>query len=567
MNSVLTVEDINSVNFDYINKYYTLNTKYVSEQAFNNVVYDFVIVSHSISGSKHTFSFKIHNDLWCGGYYLTKQNGEYLDSDATYDSQNHTLTFVTNESSVKLVLYLCSFASSFTINKYNNVLDSVDILYLKVNEVNSKNFNIKSLNDGSISTVSKNLSVGVNNVNNQFVLVLLKKSDLVFDLNTNLIIGIVNHVHLNISNDYLPGGALVDNTELDIIVKLNDVEIPVNYDNDVGDYCFDLDLSEKLDNKSIKLTVVVNESKYVNAALFSFNLSCRYSSADSFNSLKSLITAGAKVIELTNNIIFDNDLILQSNVYLVGNYFNVNLNDYSVIVEDNVNCKFEKINFVNGASCFIQHEDSKLMLFDCSFRNARIQDNYKGSVVSTLDSDNIVTEINDCIILNCHHSIWHGGLLSVKNTKALYNNYNDFVDTDYSAFLTAYDGTVEITDSTFDIDYKTTYLCENLTDVKFAESLISLGENTVLNGVSSDKLSSDNTLPLCVAQFNNQSHVYCEYYYPSISNCVITSPLLDYEDKNVCHTILGSDWVFKNNTQVTRKSNNTENNIRKIKWE
>ena len=56
-----------------------------------------------------------------------------------------------------------------------------------------------------------------------------------------------------------------------------------------------------------------------------------------------------------------------------------------------------------------------------------------------------LTELIGCTFINCHHTIYQGGELTIKNCKALFNSFNDAVDTDYPAFLTAYDGTVEIT--------------------------------------------------------------------------------------------------------------------------
>ena len=102
--SLLTVEDVNTVNLNHINEFYELDTSKISEQEFNNVLYDFCIVSHEIQGNNHIFTFEIHNDLWRGGYYFTKSDGSYLDVNGNYS--NNVLTLITSENSVKLVLYL-----------------------------------------------------------------------------------------------------------------------------------------------------------------------------------------------------------------------------------------------------------------------------------------------------------------------------------------------------------------------------------------------------------------------------------------------------------------------------
>ena len=169
--------------------------------------------------------------------------------------------------------------------------------------------------------------------------------------------------------------------------------------------------------------------------------------------------------------------------------------------------------------------------------------------------------------MNCHHTIWHSDKLSINNVKALYNNFNDSLDTDYAEFLTMYDGEVDIINSVFDIDFDISYLCENEINIKFAQSLIGLGEETILNTIPSEKLNGNDTLPLFQYPYNNTSHVYIKYYYPSIEACVVISPKLNKESFSANHHILGIDWVFKNNVNISRLDSNNDNSIRKINWD
>ena len=47
--SFLTVEDVNTVNMNYINTIYVLDTANIDTDEFNNVLYDFIKCSHSIN--------------------------------------------------------------------------------------------------------------------------------------------------------------------------------------------------------------------------------------------------------------------------------------------------------------------------------------------------------------------------------------------------------------------------------------------------------------------------------------------------------------------------------------
>lgn len=577
--SFLTVEDINSVNLNHINEFHIIDTSKISEQEFDSVLYDFCIVSHEINGNNHIFTFEIHNSLWTGAYYFTKKDGTYLDFSADYTTNK--LEFTTSESSVCLNLYLCSFRTSFFVDRRTNIVHDENIFVVSKNELNSSKY-LEYINLRDNSTYKKEIILreGVFEVELMFFLVLLKKSDLIFNLKDSATVGIVNSIKLNVDDRFLPQftgifqafgrGTLVNEDLLDITVICNGLEIPVVYDENIGDYYFDLDLTDKIDDNPVKFDLIVNEIDLVNASVHNLSLSCNYPSASNFEELKSNIVSGAKIIELTNDIVFNSNLIIPNNLLIYSKNHNVYLSSHNIRVPENVSVEIDDANFFNGANCFIQEINSKLILKNCRFENAIISDNYKGSVISA-DYDgsenSIGTELINCRFINCHHTIYHGGDLTIKNCKALFNNFNDGVDTDYPAFLTAYDGTVEITNSIFDIDYDTDYLADNNIDIKFAEALIGLGEDTFFNGYATNQLKYNDSLPFFEYPYNNKSHIFAKYYYPQIDASVISSPILSKEDNCLCHIIIGTDWVYKNNVQITRTSWESENNNRKIQWE
>ena len=162
MSSLLTVEDYNSVNTRYINEYYTLDTSKISDQEFENVLYDFCIVSHSIEDDEHTFTFEIYNSLWTGGYWFSKQNGDYINYDATFDDDNNTITFTTTESCVKLHLYLCSFATRSMFVRLEYIFEDLDMVIVTKKQLNTLHkFYYVSLKNGSRSYTNAQLIEGV----------------------------------------------------------------------------------------------------------------------------------------------------------------------------------------------------------------------------------------------------------------------------------------------------------------------------------------------------------------------------------------------------------------------
>lgn len=573
--SFLTVEDVNTVNLNHINEYYELDTSKISEQEFDYVLYDFCIVSHSINGAMHTFSFEIHNELWTGGYYFTTPDGNYLDINASRLNDG-TIVFNTEDyDSVILHLYLCSFAPSFNFKRLEGIFIDAEnngIYTLPNNKIRvDKNLTIKTLKTNKIQTVNfPPNSFGIYNAVQFYLLFLLIKTDVLFGIEHECTVGIINKIRLNVDRDFLPEGSLVSDEMLDINIRYEDKLITTYFDDDLGDYCFDLDLTNKRDNKPVKLEIMVNEINLVNAAVHNVVLDCKYSSASSYEELQRTIISGAEIIELTGDITLNNNLSIPRNLLIYGNNHNIYLSSYNIQIPYNVSAEIDDINFFNGTNCFIQQLNSKLVLKNCRFNNAVISDNYKGSVISADydgTDDSIITELIGCTFLNCHHTIYHGGELTINNCKALFNTINEGLDTDYPAFLTSYDGSVEVTNSIFDIDYNIEELCSNDVDIKFAEALIGLGENTIFNGYSTNQLKYNDILPFFEAPYNNKSHIFVKYYYPQIDACVISSPVIGKEDNCVCHMILGIDWVYKNNVLVSRADWNSENTIRKINWE
>ena len=566
----LTVEDVNTVNLNHINEFYELDTSKISHQEFNRVIYDFSIISHQINGENHIFSFEIHNNLWLGSYYFTKNDGTYLEIDGSYS--DNVLTLITTESSVKLVLYLSSLSNTFFLNRLSRIFTGESIFVVDKSMIGSSKY-VPSLNLRTNEEYNQEIIVtdGVYDSSLQYFLFLLKKTDLIFDLsNISCTVGIVNRIFLNIDENYLPNGRLVDEDMLDIQINYNNTIIPVYYDDVMNDYYFDLDLTNKVGDKPVKLELIVNEIDLVNSNKVSVVLPCNYSSASNYEELLSNIVSGAEIIELTNDITFTSNLIIPHNLLIYANNHNLYLSSYNIRVSNGVGFEIDDANCFNGVNCFIQENNTKLILNNSKFTNAIISDNYKGSVISSEyngDDNNIITEILGCTFINCHHTIFKEGDLKINNSKALFDNFNEYVDTDYPEFLTIFNGIVEITNSTFDIDYDTDILCNNRQDIKFAEALVGLGEDTIFNGYNLNQLMYNDVLPFFDAPFDNKSHIFVKYHYPQINTCVISSPVESKEDKSVCHMILGTDWVYKNNVKVTRSDWESENTIRKIQWE
>lgn len=574
MTGFLTVEDINTIDINtFVNEYFVVDTSLIGTDEFSDVQYDFVKVSHTINENQHIFTFEIHNSLWCGGYWFSKSNGDYIDMDATWDD-NNTITFTTNQSSLKLHLYLCSYALEFEWIRLEYAFEDMDTIVITKKELRStRRIYYASLKDGSRNYTDIELFEGVTVWHSLYKLVQLKKTDLVFNFNNNCLVGKINHIPLGVDQKYLPDGSMVDDTPLNIEIVYGDAVLPVTYDEDIEDYCFDLDLSNKLDTNSVKVSLNVKANTYVNSGVFDIIIPCEYVTISNEVDLMTQLALGIKVLKLGADLGLTSNIQISSDVIVYGEDNKLTLNNHSIILNEGVKLILENAELNIGSPAIIQKENSILELTKVKFTNNIAADyNNLGSCIFcdidleslSVDSD-FITRIKDCTFINNHSAIFHGGQLTVDNCKYL-NNDLTYVDKDNPAFLYQTDGDAEITNSIFDINYTEDTLCENQINIGFAQALIRCGLTATINTATHESLQEDNKLPF-FENYRNQSHVFAKYYYPQIETCVFTSPVENKETESICYCVTGTDWVYKTNAVVTRADWQNENTINNIDWE
>lgn len=558
---MITVEDINSVMSKYgvYNIFHEIDTSKISTDEYENVKYDFCICEHTISGSNHTFSFKIENSNWNGGYYFKKSNGDYIDSNGSYNSSTGVLSFTTTETSVILVLYCLNIDTAFSFTRLTLIPIENNVFIVDYEDLGEYAYiKFKNLKTNVESQVSFTLSAGFHNATK--VLVLVRKFDFELILNeTNLVMGKVNHVTFNNAGE----------VEADCIVSYLDKTSTFN----LTDNGFDIDLTDYDSNKSINVNVQILEGEVVSPKSIDYKLSVSYVQVDNYADMVSQIQSGASIVELIGDITFLDNVAVPHDLMVIGNDYDLDMGVYGFNVAANCTFKMNDVNITGGNPVVLQAKNSKVDLEGCSFVNAKnTRYNNLGSVISCdidIDSlevlDDFTTKITDCLFVNNHNCILHGGSLTVSDCK-YHNTDMDYVDINNAAFLYQVDGNADIVNSVFDIDYgeDDTFEEEN---IMYGQALFMCGETAIINNADYINLSSDNNVNWSNAPYNNRSHIYCKYYYPQIEEIVYSSPTLDKEDKAICYCVSGKDWIFKENVQVTRASWESQNTNRKIIWE
>ena len=379
---MITVEDVNgSVYRDGSESYIAeIDTSLISDESdFTNVVYDFCKVSRSstTSGGSTTYhyTFEIHNKDWTGAYYLRYPNGNYLYNNGSYDSETSKLTYDSSYTSIKLYLYCSALATDFSFKRLQYIPFEpfpTDLTLEEFGTYTKKLWNMGTNSETSQVAQFTITSPGVYSWTSStanveatlYYLARLVKTDFVFECTQDLICGQVNTVSLGAGTKYKPGGALVGNYAPNIIVNYNGNVIPVTYDEDIGDYVFDLDLSNINTPGKVKFTVQVEGNKVVNNSEALVRLDVDVHIISTFNELRvACDTDGPAIIKLSSNLTgLTSNIPVKHSMKIIGNNKSIGLNEHSIILNDNTSLIVEDCNFNIGNPAFIQGKNTILNL-------------------------------------------------------------------------------------------------------------------------------------------------------------------------------------------------------------
>ena len=593
MSNFITVEDVNSTLYKYgsVNTLHSIDTSKMGISEYGNVMYDFCICSHSISGNNHTFTFDVKNDIWCGGYYFTDADGEYIDSNATINDK--TITFTTTEEAVILHLYLTNLFTTFKFERLSWISEDLHNLNTFKNQTVNETFTITKL-DGTTATgtvlfeydtysatstisdgsVDYQISDGTHDFEGIVKITYdacsyYMKCGFVKDvvpilITDNVIASKVNTVQLTIPTGFT---GLENGT-----VTYKDKVIPVDFENN----SFELDLVDKLNRNSVRCSLKVDETDTTMGYTYDFIIPCDFLQVDNASDLVAELSDanGCRVIEIIDDISFNSNILVNHDVKIIGNDCSFNLNNYSIDISEGVSLKAEHLRFSVGNPAIIQRVNSSFSAEHCIFTNC-IAENYNnlGSVIlcdidldSLSVSDDFYTTIKHSQFIDNHSCILQGGELTVDDC-TFRNNDLTYVDKNNVAFLYQVDGEALISNSVFDIDYIDESLCTEQKNIGFAQALFKCGLTAQINTATHDYLSENEKALFCEAPFNNVAHLFAKYYYPEIETCVYSSPIETLENKALCYAVSEVNWVFKENVKVTRADAEEENTIRKIEWE
>ena len=347
--------------------------------------------------------------------------------------------------------------------------------------------------------------------------------------NNSLVCGKVNNLHARFNTWQLTKSGVSITSDYPIS----------NISVDYHDLYFDIDLRKA--NPLEKIKIKINYDTSTEYAIGEFSFDTEYATVTTEAGLTSVFANGG-VINLGADITLTGDLTVNNSVMIYGNNNTINLAGHKINVRNGKTFKAENTVFTNGKHTITQAKESNVELTNCTFTNC-LADNGHASVIDCdVDLDSLdfpidfKTSLTSCNISNSDMCILHGGELTITNCEVTgkLNNY------DYPYFLYQTDGTAEITQSVFHLTSNTTIN----EDIKFNSCIFVCGETATINNLTHAELSNNN-----ITSFlnNNTSNINITYYYELIEDNITLE-----SDKGYCHSVSGTDYVFKTNITPTR---------------
>ena len=378
---MFTVEDVNSVLLnERVNGYYELDTGLISTASYSFCTYDFI----KVSKSGNNWSFTVDSELWTGGFYIKKSNGDYVSlSSNDYSYSNGVLSISTSLSKFVLVLYLSSFYSSFSLQYLNCRLDS---LYSVIDTVSVGTDDFTSLNGSAISSGDISVSDTVVTCrSNTFYKDIVELNDIPLISVANessLIAGSPTQTVLLSSSEDITG----------VTVQYGNVTKYVEFEDDTGS--FDVDLSEHLTTTPFVFKCTVN------GIVFNLTVPVEIIGVNNVSKLQQALASKIGIIRFTAESsslaplpVFDIDYdtrILCDNYYINGIYqisdgVNFVLENYyqdgdtlQFDIGENVNVTFTNCSFgnINRTYLILANEDientnSKILIDNCILEGGR----------------------------------------------------------------------------------------------------------------------------------------------------------------------------------------------------
>ena len=560
--SFLTVEDVNTalLKYEKINLWHHIQIN----QDVGHYYYDFIDCNTTKSNNIYAHLIKVNNDLWTGRFYLS-----YLSAgDWSYTVvDDNTIQITTTKPVLDVYFQIGGYNTGkkvcyipfrilnieqefYTPNKPLDIhfkletpINYFDVRYGGFDWEEKITVNINDdylelhIEDNRLISYLKISESG--NADDYYIIKIKqdKSINALFPVDQDLILGEINTVNFLYVGD--------DETPL-----VNRFEIICDYPiSDINENSFKLDLSDKFDTNNVQIKYKINNDVTYDCIPFEKDYTVKYNTVSDVTGLNSFFDKQGKVLTVSNEITLNKSLYVYNDMVITGENAVIDCNGYNIIVDGELT--IDGVTFRNSPRVFIQNNNSKLTIKNCTFTGNGFGVNVGGVVFCNYsDENNIQTVISNSRFINNNSCIFHTGELTVMDCYFEVNNEFKHEEIDVNNVFGIYQtsGELKFNNNEVYFDLTNDYYTVNRINIGFKQAILNIGESAIVNGNSTDKLLvNDNTFLQ-----TNKITTTSKYYRDDVSSNVNINPV-NTSNSNYLWIIENYDYIFRTNTEINRE--------------
>lgn len=558
--SFLTVEDINTalLKYEKINLWHHIQIT----QGVGHYYYDFIDCNTTKSNDVYTHLIKVNNDLWTGRFYLSVGDWNYTVVD------NNTIQITTKKPVLDIYFQIGGYNAGKKVCYIPFRILDIEQEFYTPNKPLDIRFKLEtSINYFDVvyggwdweETITVNVNGGYLDLHvednrlifylkisekgnaDDFCLINIKQDKAInalFPVNQDLILGEINTVNfLYVGDEENPS---IDNFEIIC-------DYPIS---DITKNSFKLDLTNKFDTNNVQIKYKINNYDVTHDCIpFEKDYAVKYNVVSDVTGLNSFFDKQGKVLTVSNEITLNKSLYVYDDMVITGENAVIDCNGYNIIIDGELT--IDGVTFRNSPRIFIQNNNSKLTIKNCTFTGNGFGVNVGGVVFCNYsDENNIHTVISNSRFINNNSCIFHTGELTVMDC---YFEVNDEfkheeinVNNVFGIYQTS--GELKFNNNEVYFDLTNNYYTVNKINIGFKQAILNIGESAIVNGNSTDKLLVNNNTFLQTNKITTTS----KYYRDDVSSNVNINPV-NTSNSNYLWIIENYDYIFRTNTEINRE--------------
>ena len=557
--SFLTVEDVNTalLKYEKINLWQHIQIN----QGVGHYYYDFIDCNTTKSNDVYTHLIKVNNDLWTGRFYLSVGNWNYTVVD------NNTIQITTNEPVLDIYFQIGSYKNGKKVcylpfrildieQEFYTANKPLDIRFKLETAINYFDVTYGGLDWRETITVNVNggyldlhvednrvifyLKISEKGNADDYYLIQIKQDksiNALFPVNQDLILGEINTVNFIYVGDE-------ENPSIDSFEIICDYPV-----SDITMNSFKLDLTDKFDTNNVQIKYKINNEVTYDCIPFEKEYSVKYDVVSDVTGLNSFFDKQGKVLTVSNEITLNKSLYVYNDMVITGKNAVIDCNGYNIIIDGELT--IDGVTFRNSPRIFIQNNNSKLTIKNCTFTGNGFGVNVGGVVFCNYsDENNIHTVISNSRFINNNSCIFHTGELTVMDCYFEVNDEFKHEEINVNNVFGIYQTSGELKFNNNEVYFNLTndYYTVNQINIGFKQAILNIGESAIVNGNSTDKLLVNNNTFLQ----NNKITTTSKYYRDDVSsNVTVTS--VNTSNSNYLWIIENYDYIFRTNTEINRE--------------